>query len=59
MTIEEVFNTTDWILMRKQKTALIEAAEKDKLLAGLLGFLDAVQDAASDAGHPVFAEEEE
>jgi hypothetical protein len=41
MTIEKVFDKTDWALLRKQKTALLEAAAaENELLDGLLGFLD-------------------
>ncbi len=53
-----LYDQTDWALLREQKTYLIEMlgreTEHAEHLEGLLGFIDAVQDDAHACGYPVF-----
>lgn len=63
MDIHEVFDKTNWPQLRRQKTALVSVIgkagkEDEALLDGLLCFLDAVQDAASEAGYRAYREEQ-
>ena len=57
MTIREVLQQTDWALLAKQKQRLVELdgdqPNDDQLLGGLVGFLDAIQDAADMEGYSV------
>lgn len=53
MNFLEVIASTDWKLLAEQKAALIKACGFDGALSGLLSWIDAVQDAASEEGHPV------
>lgn len=55
------FDTTNWTMLRRQKRALVRVQhtrkvdDKDyELLEGLVNFLDAIQDHASDIGYPVY-----
>lgn len=59
----DLFERTDWPLFREQKIALLgvlrmldlNGREKDaEYLAGLLHFIDAVQDCADEFGYPAF-----
>ena len=60
MNIEEVFDKTNWHLLRCQKERLMEilsAVKEDEYLTGLLNWIDEVQDAALLLGYPVFGDE--
>jgi hypothetical protein len=54
MTVSEIFVLTDWSLLTEQKLALIEACTRNDKLDGLLGWIDAIQDAAAQEGYPVW-----
>lgn len=47
-SVSIIFEHIDWVLLRDQKLALIQCIgnEDDKLLEGLLGLLDSIQDIA-------------
>jgi len=59
MTVTDTLARTDWTLLAEQKLTLLEsihlAADRETadLLTGLLHWLDAIQDAAHDAGFTV------
>lgn len=57
---QSVFDHTDWKLLKKQKLALLatlaeydERGEENLGLAGILNWIDALQDAAAADGYPV------
>lgn len=52
MTIAEVLDNTDWKLLREQKRALIQIGEAP-WAESLCFWIDAIQDAAAEAGYPV------
>lgn len=49
--VKKVLDNTDWTLLAAQKRMLIEMDSDEA--AGLVNFLDALQDAAVAAGYPV------
>ena len=58
MTLHETLTLTDWSLLAEQKLALLEAMytltnDMREPLEGLLHWIDAIQDAAKEAGFPV------
>lgn len=55
MSIEDVLKATDWKLLATQKSDLADACDHGWDLDGILNFIDAIQDAASAAGLPVYA----
>jgi hypothetical protein len=53
MTVAEVFAKTDWAELALQKLTLITACDAEPILEGMLNWIDALQDAAEQDGHPV------
>jgi hypothetical protein len=51
--IDKAIRNTDWELLAQQKLALIRLCASEPMFDGLLGFLDAIQDAAEADGLPV------
>jgi hypothetical protein len=56
LTIAEVLERTDWAELAQQKLLLLEVLNDkpaEHPLEGLLNWIDALQDAAEEAGYPV------
>ena len=57
--MSDLYNRTDWDLLRQQKAALVICDMPEELKDGLLSFIDAIQDDADSRGYPVFPAEDE
>lgn len=59
MKINDVMTMTNWLLLRNQKRTLLQVIEQVQSvdqredLAGILHWIDALQDAAEEEGFPV------
>jgi hypothetical protein len=60
MKINDVMTKTNWTMLRDQKRTLLEVMKADCIrvneredLAGILHWIDALQDAAEEEGFPV------
>lgn len=52
LKIRKLFNGIDWTLLAEQKRALLDI-ENNSAVDGILGLIDALQDAAAAEGYPV------